>query len=124
MSNTFTLANMVAETRRRFEPVTIELDEDTSFELPSVLRLGKKDRESVIDALDSVKEVRDSDSEDDLDETETELVVEAMGLALTRINPKAKKLLKAIEDEEPLVQLTILSDILGSWMERTQPGEA
>ena len=125
MTATFTLDNLRTSVKRKFEPVTISLDEDTTISLPSVLRLGKKDREAVSEILDDLKNFDDGEDDDeDLSDAETELVIDTISSLFKRISPKSKKLVAAIEDEEPLVQLSILTEILNAWFERTQPGEA
>lgn len=123
MSNTFTLDNIRAATRQRYEPVTVELDEDTSIELPSLLRLGQKDRDQITETLSDIRNIASGD-DDELGDDESELIIEAIGTVLKKIQPKAKRLLTAIEEEELVVQVSILTQILNGWIARTQVGEA
>lgn len=118
--STFALDDIRTAAKKKFEPVTVQIDEDTEISLPPILRLSKTDREAVADIL---KDLRGLDEDADDDES-TLLVVDTIGELFQRLSPKARKLVKAIEDEEPDVQLLILTEILNAWFERTQPGEA
>lgn len=119
-SNVFTLDNLRAETKKRFEPVRIGLSDGSEVELSSLLRLPKKDRETVVAALEEVNEI-DTDSEDTSD---LETVVEVISKIFNAIADKPVKLLKELDDPELMVKITLMTEVLNVWARATQLGEA
>lgn len=119
-SNVFTLDNLRAETKKRFEPVKIGLSDGSEVELSSLLRLPKKDRETVVAALEEVNEI-DTDSEDTSD---LETVVEVISKIFNAIADKPVKLLKELDDPDLMVKITLMTEVLNVWARATQLGEA
>ncbi|AUV61983.1 tail assembly chaperone [Mycobacterium phage SWU2] len=120
MSNVFTLDAMRAEAREKFAPVVIELSDDTNVELTSFLKLTKEDRKTVKASLESLNKI---DEDDESDEA-VDNVVEIISKIFSIIANKPSKLLRALEDDEPEVKLSMMTRILQSWLERAQVGEA
>lgn len=126
MTNTFKLADIQDETRRRYAPVNIELGEDSSVELTALLRLDDKDRKAVLSTLDDIQTI--NDREDDagaMTDDEYELLLDAIGGVLGIVSDgDAQKLLDAVADDENDVKLATLTSVLNLWIRGTQVGEA
>ena len=120
MSNVFTLDSLREETRKKFAPVKIGMSDGSEVELASILKLGKTSRDSVVETL---KEVNDLDDDDDTPEN-LELIVEAISKIFSVIADKPQKLLRELDDEDPMVKLHLMSKVLGVWAKETQLGEA
>ena len=78
MSNTFTLDALINETVRRYAPVEVDLGDGDIIELKALMRLGEKERKSVIA---SIEEINDLDYDEDCDEEDlsswSDLVVDS-----------------------------------------------
>jgi hypothetical protein len=121
--STFKLDDIAAAARRRFEPVKIEVSEGETVTLPALLRLSQDDRDAVAGLLKDISDMG-GDDEDDLDDDAAELLADSITNVLVRVSKGARKISRAIEHEEPLIQVSILTDILNTWISRTQAGEA
>ena len=120
MSNTFTLDAVRAETLRKFAPVTVELSDGSVVTLSSFLKLNSEDRKAAKTALDQISEL----SPDDESEDAVDRLSEAMSELIRVIADKPLKLLRELEDPEPLVQVALMSNLVTKWIEETQLGEA
>jgi hypothetical protein len=123
-SNTYTLADLTAATRRRLGPTKFVLGDDVEVELPSIFRLPKELREKI---WDSLKEINKLGDDTDDEETGYALLVEATKDALLLVTADAAKIVEAVAenaDGDVLLEASLLGEILGYWMENTQAGEA
>lgn len=124
MTNSLTLDQIREESRRRYAPVTIEIGGDTTIELTSLLRLSKKDRESVLSSLDELKEIGNSEEDGDLSDSEKEACIDTIASIFKKVAKNTRSLLDAIEDDEVDIQLATMTEILNIWLRSTQLGEA
>lgn len=126
MSNVFTLDALREETLKRYEPVTIVLPDESEVELKSLIRLGKKDREAVLDAISEISDLESDSEEDDDDSAEeySELVVESIEKIFKLIANKPKRLIAELDHEDPLIKASFYTSVLSNWIGETQMGEA
>lgn len=121
MGNTFTLDSLREETERQFAPVKIGLSDGSEATMVSLLRLGKKDRESVNATLEDLNSV---EVDEETDSEELGLLIESLSKIFTIITDKSEQLLKEIDGDDLLVKLTLMIQVLHKWMGATQLGEA
>lgn len=133
MSNTLSLDDLRAEARRRYQPVVVELPDDSTVELKPLLRLGKKARLAVQEALEEMKALQDiesdefSDDEDEIEQAEevAEKVSAAISKILRLVASSPRKLIAELDREEDvLVRSSQYTSILKVWAGGTQLGEA
>jgi hypothetical protein len=125
MSNTFTLDSLREETEKKYAPVTIGLSDGSEVELKSLLRLGKKNRESVSETLTDLGTLLDGDGDlDGLSPEESELLVEAISKVINMIASAPAKLLKELDHPDSLIKVSLMTDVLLRWIGATKPGEA
>ncbi|AVP42058.1 tail assembly chaperone [Mycobacterium phage Naca] len=120
MSN-FSLDNFRTAAKRKYAPVTIELEDGSEVELRGYIRLNEKDREKVFDNLTLMGEMQSDDGVDDMPESDKALLVEAMHDILLVLAPgvSGRRLISEIGGD-PLV----LAEVLGAWMQESRLGEA
>lgn len=124
MSNVFTLDALREETIKRFEPTLIELNDGSRIELKSVLRLGKKDRDSVLAAIEEINGIEDFDDDDDDAVAEySEKVCESISKVFKLIADKPKRLLTELEHDEVTIKVGLYTAVLSRWMGDSQLGE-
>ena len=120
MSNIFSLESMKEELDKEFAPLQLELGKDT-LTLRNLMRISDTDRETVLNALDSL----DMGEDDDEDRERTTEEIAAMSAAITEIflavtaNGKGQKLVDYIDGD-----LQLSMKVMEKWTEATQPGEA
>lgn len=122
MSNVFTLDALRQETISRYEPTVFELSDGSTVELPSILRLGKKDRDSVLKSIEAVSEL-DGESFDD-EEEYAEKVCDYIESIFSLVANKPRKLLAELDHEDVKVKVSMYTAVLGKWMGESQLGEA
>lgn len=129
MSNVFTLDAIREEAKKKYQPVLIGISEDVVVELKPVLKLGKKTREAVVEALKELDEVPEVDEdEEDVDEvveeySESICAVIAKVFKLIAVSPR--KLISALDEEEDVrIRAALYSAVLRTWVKETQLGEA
>lgn len=112
-NNVFTLDALEEEIEKQYAPLRFQAN-DEEFVLRSVLRVGKKDRDAVMDKLKAME----GQDEEELNEDEALQTVQFILKTVTADN-KGNKLVKALGDD-------ILKNmkVLEKWVEATQPGEA
>ena len=124
MSNVFTLDSLREETLKRFEPTVIELNDGTSIELKSVLRLGKKDRDAVLAAIEEINGLGEfDDSDDDAVAEYSEKVCDSIAKVFKLIADKPKRLLSELAHDEVTLQVGLYTAVLSRWMGDSQLGE-
>jgi len=124
MSNVFTLDSLREETIKRYEPLGIVLADGSTVELKSVLRLGKKDRESVLAAIEEINKLDDFDEDDDDAVDEYALSVCASVEKVFRlIADKPKRLLSELDHDVPGIKVGLYTAVLSRWMGESQLGE-
>lgn len=108
---TFTLNNLREEVSRKYAPTVIENGDD-AYTLPNLLQMPSKQRKAVLDLIDKFEgsESVDYDSQFEVFSEIIEVGVEG---------GKGKELLELLGDNAALVV-----EIVTSWMEGTQVGEA
>jgi hypothetical protein len=122
MSNSFTLDSIREETERQLAPITIGLKDGSEVTLVSLLRLGAKARESVQTTLTDM-----GDAEIDQDSSPEELahLAESLSEVFRKIADRPNELLSELASgSDPLVNVTLMAQILHRWMGVTQSGEA
>ncbi|AZS08228.1 tail assembly chaperone [Mycobacterium phage IronMan] len=127
MSNVFTLDALREETLRRYAPTKIELSDGSQVELKSVLKLKKKSREAVQDALqeiDKIDEIVGDDDDEESDEEVAEIVCDAVAKIIRLICSSPRKLLAELEHEDPQIKANLYTAVLQRWIGETQLGEA
>ncbi|ASR77129.1 tail assembly chaperone [Mycobacterium phage MyraDee] len=125
MSNSYSLDDLRSETEKKFAPVKIGLSDGSEVELKSLLRLGKKTRDLVGDTLEDLKSINsDDDDDEELNEAEAELLVEAIAKILNLIASSPAKLLKELDHPDALIKVTLMTQVLNKWIGGAQVGEA
>lgn len=125
MSNVFTLDSLREETVRKFEPVKIGLKDGSEVELKSMLRLGKKSRDAVIETINDMQSISgDNSVDDDLSTEESDLLIESISKIFNTIANSPAKLLKELDDPDPLIKINLMTEVLNVWIGRAQLGEA
>lgn len=125
MSNTFSLDDLREVTVKKFQPVKITLKDGFDVELKSVLRLGKKSREAVMETIQDMQSLSDNDSDDDdLSTEESDLLIEAVSKIFNLIASSPAKLLKELDHADPLIKVSLMTDVLNLWIGSTKLGEA
>ncbi|MDV6975339.1 phage tail assembly protein [Mycobacterium intracellulare] len=120
MSNVFTLDALREETKRKFAPVVIGLSDGSEVKLSSILKLPKASRELV---STTIEQLDDLQPEED-DPASIELLSEALSKVFNVIADKPAKLLKELDDEDPMVKLHMMGEVIDRWIGATQLGEA
>lgn len=108
---TFTLDNLREEVSRKYAPTVIENGDD-SYTLPNLLQMSSKQRKEVLYLIDKFE---DSESGDYDAQFEVFSEIIEAGVA----GGKGEELLELLGDNAALVV-----EIVTSWMEGTQVGEA
>lgn len=116
MAKTFTLDAIRDVAERKYGATVIELNDDTSVELQSVLRLTGNDRKNVSTKLKELEELSGADEEDVEDDALVEI---ASDILLLVAKSNGKKLIREINGD-----LAVTMQVLEAWLEDTQPGEA
>lgn len=121
MGNVFSLDSFREEAEKEFAPLKIALSDGTEVTLRNLVRLGKKNREKVLELLKKLQPEKDEDGEDKgttLDELDE--LVEAIEQILVIIGgDNGKKLVKDLDGD-----ISVSMRVIEAWMESTQPGEA
>lgn len=119
MSNIFTLDSMREEIEREFAPFQVEMPGGKLLTLRNILRVPKKNRETVYEYLDQISEAQ-KDDEDTLGSTEKSAQIALQIIPLVADNEKlGRQLVEQIEDD-----LALTLRVFSKWMEGTQAGEA
>jgi Zn-finger domain-containing protein len=126
MSNVFTLDSLRQETERKFAPVKIGLSDGSQVEMLSILRLGKKSRDSVLATIEDMRSIsNDETAADELTDEENELLIESISdIFRTIVASKADKLLAELDGDDLLVKISLMMSVLTTWLEGAQVGEA
>ncbi|AMB18514.1 tail assembly chaperone [Mycobacterium phage NaSiaTalie] len=127
MSNVFTLDAMREETRKKYQPVLIGISEDVTVELKPLLKLGKKTRDAVAEAVKEIEEIPEIDEDDeDADELLDEYslrVCEVVAKVFRLIATSPRKLIAELDaEEEPQLRAELYGAVLRTWMRETQLG--
>ncbi|AMW64104.1 tail assembly chaperone [Mycobacterium phage EvilGenius] len=130
MTNVFTLDAFREDVRKKYEPVKIGLSEDVTVELKPLLKLGKKAREAVAEAVKEIEALPDEIDEDDEDADElmdeiAEKICDSVGKVFKLIATSPRKLLAELDtEEEPQIRAELYGAVLRTWMRETQLGES
>lgn len=116
MANVFTLDSFREEAENEFAPVKIELSDGSQVTLRNLLRLSKKERDAVLEKLESLKGLEDSES-GELSDVDT-LTTAAIDI-LKLVADNGRKLAKELNGD-----VILIMRVLEAWLEATQPGEA
>ena len=120
MTNVFTLDSLREEVKKGFEPFVLGLADGSQCELRSTLRLSAESRKTVKDSLDALSELdTDDDSTDNLDK-----VIELVSKVFYAVADKPAKLLADLQDSDKLIQVALMTRVLGAWIGDTEAGEA
>ncbi|QDH47843.1 tail assembly chaperone [Mycobacterium phage Benvolio] len=128
MTNVFTLDAFREDVRKKYQPVKIGLSEDVTVELKPLLKLGKKAREAVADAVKEIESLPDEIDEEDEDSQElmdeiAEKICESVGKVFKLIATSPRKLLAELDaEEEPQIRAELYGAVLRTWMRETQLG--
>ncbi|AMS00924.1 tail assembly chaperone [Mycobacterium phage Loser] len=127
MTNVFTLDALRAETKKKYEPVLIGLSDDVTVELKPLLKLGKKSREAVVEAVKEMEDIPEIDEEDeDADELIEEysiLACEVVAKVFRLIATSPRKLIAELDaEEDPRIRAELYAAVLRTWMKETQLG--
>lgn len=123
MSNVFTLDSLREEADKQFAPVKIGLSDGSEVTLRNLLRLGEKDRELVRANIKLISASNDDESDEESSEDDSfKDIDEKVRLAseiLAKVASDSRKLLKELDGDVGLIL-----QVLQTWMEGTQSGEA
>ncbi|WP_078344839.1 phage tail assembly protein [Mycobacteroides chelonae] len=120
MTNTFTLADMVADADEKYAPVALDLGGGDVVTLRNVLRIKpgpRKEALSLIKQIQSLTESADEGAEMSEEDFDTVNQVQERILGLAADKPE---LLSTAIGGDPM----IIMEIFNRWMESTQAGEA
>lgn len=110
---------MREEIEREFAPFQVEMPGGKLLTLRNILRVPKKNRETVYEYLDQISEAQ-KDDEDTLGSTEKSAQIALQIIPLVADNEKlGRQLVEQIEDD-----LALTLRVFSKWMEGTQAGEA
>ncbi|AYD87055.1 tail assembly chaperone [Mycobacterium phage NicoleTera] len=129
MSNVFTLDAMRDDVRKKYSPVVIALSDDVTVELKPLLKLSKKTREAVAEAVKELEDLPELDEDDEdaeelADEYST-LICDVIAKVFRLIATSPRKLLAELDaEEEPQIRAELYGAVLRTWMRETQLGEA
>jgi hypothetical protein len=116
-NNVFTLDALREEVDKEYAPFKIRVADGTEVTLRSLLRLSKKDRDSV---LDLIKKISSEDEErDGLEEVARVSEVTSKIIQLIADKDGGKKLLADLDGD-----LQVAIKIIEAWITETQLGEA
>jgi hypothetical protein len=116
----YSLDDIREQTRKKFQPFKITLSDKSEVTLASALKLSKDDRKTVSTALEDFNALTpEQDDPESLD-----LVVEVLSRIFTLVADKPAKLLKDLDDDDPMVKVMLMTKVLVAWVEETQLGEA
>lgn len=125
MSNVFTLDALREETIRRYAPTEVDLGDGDTVELKSLLRLREKDRKAVIDAIEEINDLKyDDDADEDGVAEWSEGVVASCTKIFRLISASPKKLIVALDHEDPTIKANLYTAVLSRWVGESQVGEA
>lgn len=121
MANLFTLDKLREDVSKEFAPVKIGLSDGTEVTLRNLLRLGKKDRETVLEKLKVLESVGEKKDDDEAKTTIEDLdrLAEAGNDILLLVADHGRKLVKELDGD-----FALILRVVETWMEATQPGEA
>lgn len=114
---TITLDTIRADIESKYAPVVIDLGDGAQVTLVQVLRLSKAKRKALLDAEKAREENAKGDEEFNEDTT-LEHLRSVLRLVATDTD-EAEYLIELVGDD-----LVMLSEIINSWREGTQSGEA
>lgn len=118
MANAITLDSIRESVEKKYAPVKIEVDAETTVELRNILRLSKNERKKVTAALEELEGL--TENEDDMTEDDIQKIVSVMGTVISTVaNGNARKLITALGDDIPVIM-----QVLETWQAGTQSGEA
>lgn len=120
MTNVFDTTALREATKKEFEPFVLGLADGSQCELQSTLRLSKESRKTVRDCIDALRKV---DPEDDSSETLDQLI-EVFSKVVYAVCDKPAKLLADLHDDDPYIQVALMSKVVNAWIEGTEAGEA
>lgn len=109
VGNVFTLDSLREEAQKKFAPVVLTLPDGTDVTLSNLLKLPKKNRETVIEKL---RKLEGDGGVDEIVELSTDIL-------LLIADGGGPKLVKELGGD-----VTVIMQVLEVWMESTQPGEA
>lgn len=118
MGNLFTLDSLREETEKKFAPIVIELSDGNSVALSNLLRLPKKVRVEVMEALKHLDDLDAKDAEEaGIDGPDR--FMETANKVFMLVADKGKELVAALDGD-----LTLTMRIMELWMDGTSAGEA
>ncbi len=120
MTNTFNLADMVADADQKYAPVAIDLGGGDAVTLRNVLRIKPGPRKEALSLIKQIQSLTESAGEGtDMSEEDFDSVNEIQEkiLCLAADDPD---LLSTAIGGDPMITM----DIFNRWMESTQAGEA
>lgn len=120
MSNSYSLDDLKRDLDREFAPLTIQVGDD-SVVLRNLMRMNKKDRDAVIEALNELDKLDPEQDQENMSVEEMATITSVLDTVFEKIaaDGKGKKLVAAIDGD-----LALSMRILEMWTEATQPGEA
>lgn len=124
MSNAFTLDAFRNEVIRRYAPTEIDLGDDNIVELRSMLKLGERDRKTVLAIIEEINSIEVDEDDDDGVSAWAELVSDACSRIFKLICSSPKKLLSQLDHEDPTIKANLHTGLLARWVSESQLGEA
>lgn len=122
MSNRLTLDDIQAAIEKKYAPLTLEVKGE-EFVLLSLMRVPRKVRDAVQDRLKSMGGEADENGEVVVStvDTDEDVVVESLKFILSSVTKdnKGSRLAHLLPND-----MVVLMEIMQSWREATQPGEA
>jgi hypothetical protein len=119
-NNTFTLDAMRAEIEKEFAPFTMDLGDGKVVVLRNLLRIPKKNRDTIYALLDDLNELQKNDEDSGLVNTEKSAQIALEIIPLVADSEKlGRQLVEAIEED-----LALTLRVFSSWMGNGDQGKA
>src|SRR5690606_14561167 len=100
MTNSYSLDDLKRDLDREFAPVTIQVGDD-SVVLRNLMRMNKKDRDAVLEALNELDKLDPEQDEQNMSVEEMSVITSALDTVFEKIaaDGKGKKLVAAIDGD-------------------------
>lgn len=125
MTNSFSLDDIRQAAIRKYSPVEVELSDGSTVELKSLLKLRKKTRQEINDAIDEINAIDGTEDEDE------ELIAEWSATICESIEKvfrlacnSPRKLLAELDHDDPEIKASMYTSLFTRWISETQAGEA
>lgn len=121
MTNTYTMDKLRTSAKKKYAPVTIDLEDGTSIVLRGAIRLGEKEREKLKENLEVMELLDSGEGLDDMSDSDKEIVTDGLNEIIKTLAPglDGRRLVSEIANDLPT-----LFEVVSTWLTESQLGEA